>query len=339
MLPKFSIIVCTYNGEKKIEDLLDSLLKLDYPTDLVDVIIVDGGSTDNTVNMVRKYPFRLITYDSRKSIGVTKNAGVKEAKAQDLILFTDDDCILDRNILKEYARAYDKYKFDFAGGSLTPYSLSNYFEKYVAFAKAPMIAPVSMQKEQHRYRDYLLTFIGLKQYKDPEDGEQLFSALGSNSCYKNEVIKSIKFDENLFPGDDWEANIQLNKKGYKGIYVRSVKVYHKHRSNFKSFLKHVFSYGAMRYKLYKKHPKEATFLPFPMELTLLLSLPLLSIEPLIPTGIFLFLIIKEMPFALKMCFDKKDVGILFSFPILEFLRYFIYNIGMFYGVFKYYKAK
>ena len=46
--PLISIIVPVYNQPQGINDTLESLLKLDYPQDRIEIIVVDNGSTDNT---------------------------------------------------------------------------------------------------------------------------------------------------------------------------------------------------------------------------------------------------------------------------------------------------
>ena len=54
-LPPVSIVVLTYNGRKFMRDLMESLADQTYPRHLVEIIIVDNGSQDDTVAFIRKY--------------------------------------------------------------------------------------------------------------------------------------------------------------------------------------------------------------------------------------------------------------------------------------------
>ena len=52
-MPKVSIITVVYNGEKELENTILSVIRQTY--DNLEYIIVDGGSTDNTINIIKKY--------------------------------------------------------------------------------------------------------------------------------------------------------------------------------------------------------------------------------------------------------------------------------------------
>jgi glycosyltransferase involved in cell wall biosynthesis len=52
--PLISVIIHTYNSAATIGPVLDSIENLDYPRDTLELVIVDGGSTDNTVNIIEK---------------------------------------------------------------------------------------------------------------------------------------------------------------------------------------------------------------------------------------------------------------------------------------------
>lgn len=88
-----SIVIPTRNEEKNIETCLKSILNSDFPKDRFEILIIDGKSTDRTVEIASNYPVRIIQNPKYK-IGPAHNIGVKEAKG-DIIAFTDADVRVD----------------------------------------------------------------------------------------------------------------------------------------------------------------------------------------------------------------------------------------------------
>ncbi|MHA1668837.1 MAG: glycosyltransferase [Candidatus Heimdallarchaeaceae archaeon] len=99
--PSVSIVVPTLNEERNIENCLESLSELDYP--LFEIIVVDGGSEDRTVELAKKWTDKVIvdSFLPRGWIGKCYGCflGYKMALG-DLLLFTDADTIHSPNSLK-----------------------------------------------------------------------------------------------------------------------------------------------------------------------------------------------------------------------------------------------
>ena len=91
-LPFVSIIVPTLEEEINIEKCLDSLEKLDYPK--MEIIVVDGGSKDKTVELARKFDIKLIVDSALPENWIGKSYGCHlgfQAAKGDILLFTDAD--------------------------------------------------------------------------------------------------------------------------------------------------------------------------------------------------------------------------------------------------------
>lgn len=96
-----SIIVPALNAEKYMNRCLESLVSLDYPKDRYEIIIVDNGSSDGTVGIVKKYGVQIFTKD-HCTISALRNYGASCAKGE-ILAFIDADCVAPKNWLKNAA--------------------------------------------------------------------------------------------------------------------------------------------------------------------------------------------------------------------------------------------
>ena len=99
---KFSIIVCTYNGEKFLEKSLNSILNQSYKN--FEIIIVDDNSSDNTKSILHKYSklkFVKIYYNLKNNgLGFCRNYAISLCSG-DWITFLDQDDLYDQNRLNK----------------------------------------------------------------------------------------------------------------------------------------------------------------------------------------------------------------------------------------------
>ena len=94
-----SIVVPTYNEEKLLPLCLDSIKKLDYPAEFVEVIVVDNGSTDTTRSLAEAAGAKVLRNDHLGVAGL-RNLGAKQA-AFEILAFIDADCLVENDLLKK----------------------------------------------------------------------------------------------------------------------------------------------------------------------------------------------------------------------------------------------
>src|SRR3972149_1217971 len=130
---RISLITTVLNEESSIENFLDSVTRQSKLPD--ELIIVDGGSTDNTVRYIRRYTvnlkrikFRLIVKKGNRSVG--RNIAIEKSTG-DLIAVTDVGCALDKNWLVNLVSPFKGKSIDVVAGYYKPETHS-IFEKCLA---------------------------------------------------------------------------------------------------------------------------------------------------------------------------------------------------------------
>lgn len=98
--PFISIITPTLNSERTIKECLRSIFEQDYPKEKLEVLIIDGGSKDNTLSIVRSFDVRIIP-NPLKTGESAKAKALKESRG-DILVFIDSDNILpEKNWLRK----------------------------------------------------------------------------------------------------------------------------------------------------------------------------------------------------------------------------------------------
>ncbi len=109
---KISIITVCYNAEKTIEDTIKSVLDQNY--DDVEYIIIDGASTDKTVDIITKYKDKLSYFISEPDKGIydAMNKGILMATGDIVGVLNSDDFYADSNVLSTIANVFKEKKVD-----------------------------------------------------------------------------------------------------------------------------------------------------------------------------------------------------------------------------------
>lgn len=119
---KISVIVPVRNEEAVIEDCIQSLLEQHYPTDLLEIIIVDDYSTDATTGIIQKHIservklLQLKDFFSEREITAHKKKAIEtgiQHSSGDLIITTDADCMADQKWITTIAAFYEYSKASF----------------------------------------------------------------------------------------------------------------------------------------------------------------------------------------------------------------------------------
>jgi|Deesub1362A_J573_1020465.scaffolds.fasta_scaffold02187_1 GT2 family glycosyltransferase len=327
-VPYISIIVPVYNAENTIIDCIESLLKVDYPEEKLEIIIVDDCSSDKTPEILKHYAkeekVNVIRHRKNKGAAAARNTGFKYAKGK-IIVFTDSDCIVSENWIKELVKCYNS-DIGAVGGKFIPYNLDNLIAKFSHGRN--LVTEVKAIQNENR-------IIEIKNGLLPS----------ANLSFRREVFEELNgFDERFRKagGEDRDICYRLLQKGYKLIYNPKAVVYHKHRDNIRSFFMQNFTYAYYRELVKKKHKyyrKRKLRLPFVIKFQRFLGLTFLLfvfylISKNLFLGIFLLLLlpyIVYLPLAYKISKKVNDTKMIFIAPLLSFISLIAWQIGSFKG--------
>ena len=234
--PFFSVIVPVYERQKELGECLAALSDLDYPRELLEVLIVDDGSFSPPGQIVAAYSHKMnvrLIVQQHAGPAAARNNGASQAKG-DFLAFTDSDCAPGRNWLKEMASEFARTPDAVIGGRTI-----NRLHENVYSAASQLII------------DYLYS------YYNAENGRARFFA-SNNLALPAAVLRSAGgFDPgfSLAAAEDRDLCDRLLFQGYKLLYVPKAVVYHSHFLDLKSFMRQHYDYGNGAFMLHEVREK------------------------------------------------------------------------------------
>ncbi|MBI3784845.1 MAG: glycosyltransferase [Deltaproteobacteria bacterium] len=226
--PRISVVICAYNAERTMDACLASLRQLRYPD--YEVIVVNDGSKDRTLEISQRYPeFRIFSQEN-KGLSVARNVGIENATGS-IIAYTDSDCVVDRDWLTYLAYKFVHGGFVAVGGPNLPPPEESAVAAYVAAAPG---GPTHV----------LL---------DDEVAEHI---PGCNMAFTTEALHAVGGFDPLHraAGDDVDLCWRLQNSGHQIGFSPAAQVWHFRRNTIKAYLKQQMGYGQAEAQLYFKHP-------------------------------------------------------------------------------------
>jgi glycosyltransferase involved in cell wall biosynthesis len=205
---KLSIIIPIYNEAATFEKLLKRVLAVKIPLKK-EIIIVEGGSTDGTTKLVKKYKgkpgIKIFFVTEHIGKGYKVRYGIKRATG-DIIMIQDADLEYDPADYNDLLAPILKGKTKFVLGSR---HLRKHTWKIREFARGKWYKPaILLNVGDHMLKLYFTTLYGTY-LTDPNTMYKVFS----RDCLKGITLRSNNFDL------DMELLIKLFKKGYRPIEV------------------------------------------------------------------------------------------------------------------------
>ena len=252
----FSLIIPVYNRPEEINELLNSLLLLDYKNNF-EVVIVEDGSSIPCENEIELFKSQLdISYYFKPNSGPgdSRNFGMQKANGDYFIIF-DSDCIIPPNYLSEVEKALNLEYVDCFGGPDKALDSFSDVQKAINFAMTSF-----------------LTTGGIR-----GGSEQItkFQPRSFNMGISKKAFEASGGFGKIHPGEDPDLSIRLWELGFETRLFPNAFVYHKRRIDWSKFYKQVNKFGKARPILnswYPKYRKLTFFFPTLFLLGIVLSI-------------------------------------------------------------------
>lgn len=315
--PKASIVISVYNAEKRISEVVDALLKLDY--DDYEIVLVDDGSKDNSLSLIKKIASKnskVKVFSQKNKGGSTgRNLGIKKSLGKYLVL-TDDDVILERSWLKKTIPMLEKD------------------EKSFIISVIKNNRPKNMTYLEDLLFDYAMTS---RMCNKNNEGPMFMT----NAFTKKEAEKAGLYDVNFggsAAGADIDLWVKLRDNGCKLKIAKSISTHLEEKKRFRLgfFIKKPFVWGQSLNRLFRKHHYKGFIftdmllvVPVPI-LATIIGVVLLFFDwrfiAIWVAGFIAYSIIR-FGFVKKLVERKRNIFEIIFLLLLDILRILIYNLG------------
>lgn len=229
--PLISIVAPCYNAEKYLEAALQSIFAQDYPN--FEVIIVDDGSTDNSLAMLRRlqgtYDFQLLTQQNQ-GVSATLNNGLKLARGVYVSTPDLDDIMLPHS-LSVRARYLDEHPRVGCVGALIAY----------------MDSDGTDIKSQHRTQ--------VKKFSFDQIVSEAVVIGAPGALYRMEALQASQFYDPNIKVQDFQITLRIASKGYEVHELpMCVTRYRRHPNNLSRRFKVLFDADMLAMAPYQSHP-------------------------------------------------------------------------------------
>ncbi|MGF2685365.1 glycosyltransferase [Marinobacter sp. DUT-3] len=315
-LPFVSVLIPAKNEQRDIPDCLNSLLQQDYPKDLYEIILIDNGSMDRTVEIARKYNVSILDA-SNLSIGGVRNFGAKNAIGS-IYAYIDADCVAGKSWIRSGVELLNESKkLGAVGGQFSVRDNASWIESFWALPQE-YVAEVRN--------------VGI---------------LATGSFFvKKEVFDLVEgFEEDICAGEDTDISKRIINAGYEiGVSSRLTVIHLGYPRTISSFFKRQV-WQSSDYLKTKKNGVDWVFLLVNFFMLCLVFILISSLFLELKVTLQLISVAMSMPLLLtikrvvKSSAPKYDIKMWFGSYFLNFLYCLARTTGLLKSYFRLIKSR
>ena len=321
-MPFVSIVIPMLNEIGAIDRCINSILNQDYDKSLIEIVVVDGGSTDGSREKVLELSathskIRLFDNPKRKT-PISLNVGIKNSGG-DVVIILGAHTVIKDDFVSQNIHFMALKNVKCAGGTQINVG-DTYTQKAIGYA---MGHPFGLASAPYR-------FVKSEKFVDTV----VYAA------YKKELFDEVGyFDEELFISEDAELNWRIRQAGHKIFYTPKIISYYYPRNTLKKLIIQLFRYGILRVNVIKKHFDAIKLVHLISPLFVLTSVFTGIFGFIWPaffkilTGLWLIYLFFVLGSSLSISI-KKGFKYLVSLPIIFISIHISWGIGFLVGIFK-----
>ncbi|MBN1191678.1 MAG: mycofactocin biosynthesis glycosyltransferase MftF [Dehalococcoidales bacterium] len=276
--PLISVIVPAREISQDLIECLESICRLDYPEDKIEVLVVIDGPSGSTLRFP-SHKIKRITLEKSAGPASARNIGAAQAGG-DILAFLDADCIADKNWLREIVPFFQAGEIGAAGGQVDGFYNESCLDRYEKVSSS-----LNMGRR--------ILFDG--------NSDSTLYVPTCNMLVRREVFsESGGFIDGMRLGEDVDFCWRMRKKGCYLLYVPCGTISHKHRNRFFQFLVRRGAYGSSEALLYRTHREKRKKFQIPLPAGLSFAVILTAILTLNPWPLVLLPFIMGIDLWLKL---------------------------------------
>ena len=320
-LPFITVIMPIRNEADFIERAIRSILHNDYPSDKMEILVVDGMSDDDTREIVArlsKANSRIKMLDNPGRITpVAMNIGLKAALG-DLFIRVDGHVEIPRDFIAASIRCLHEHPDAWVAGGYIKTEANSYTGQAIASA---MCSPIGVGNSRFRLGDY----------------EGWVDTLAFGTHHRWIVDKIGYFDEELVRNQDDEFNLRIILASGKIWMSKAIQSTYFSRGSLGKLWRQYFQYGFWRIRTLQKHKRPASFRQL-VPLLYVLSLLLTGLAGLFWKPLWILLAAEAALYVLGLLIGALDVGRKSGWryaplaPVVFVILHFAYGLGCLWGV-------
>lgn len=238
-----SVVIPVYNEKKRIKETLEAIYKNSVAP--LEVIVVDGGSTDHTKRIVKThFPDVILVDNKRKTAAAGRNIGIKTARG-DIVAFTDGDCVVDSKWIESIQDAFKNDKIDGVGGKVLNAEPENHYEEYWGNLAWNLI--MSFPDEAY--------YVSEKKLND--------AFVTANCAYTRRLLYKIKGFDRFFANNAEDVDLCWRALDFGAVlkYDPNIVIYAHNVTSLRGIAKKSFRNGVSSSKLQKVYGGKVNFDP------------------------------------------------------------------------------
>lgn len=247
--PFLSFILPTYNEEENIEACLRSIFSQNYPKDRFEVLVIDGGSTDKTLQIAGQYPV-IIRYNKKRVTSNAKRMGVLVASGEFVVLLDADSELVGKNWIKSVLTPFMDTNVAGVFPSIEPKRSHPTISRCIAMMGSgdPTLAVIAYARgfKDIRARGKYLVM----------NAKNFRPNVGTGIYRRRLILDAGNFRPNLLRLEDPDLVYRIARRGFKFIYLTDAKIHHLYASSYSEFVRK--AYVKIRYYLSHNHGFDLT---------------------------------------------------------------------------------